>query len=123
MQGLIAEIRQRWDEWDLRDGQKDDALDFNSFYNGFMASHFGCYRCDETKKALQAIDMDQDNTVDWNEFAVYLKWAGHEYPQTQTAEQLLNIAFREGLIPSMQEALVKLTQEGPQKSKRRPAKM
>lgn len=62
-QGLISEIRAMWDEWDLRDGQKDDILEFDAFYNGFMAPYFGCYRCDETKKALKAIDMDCDGKV------------------------------------------------------------
>ena len=44
IQELIAEIRAMWDEWDLRDGQKDDELEFDAFYNGFMAPYFGCYR-------------------------------------------------------------------------------
>ena len=60
---LIAEIRAMWDEWDLRDGVKDNMLEFDAFYNGFMAPYFGCYRCDETKKALKAIDMDNDGVV------------------------------------------------------------
>eukprot|EP00794_Sanderia_malayensis_P011795 gene11795-13015_t len=104
---LIAEIRAMWDEWDLRDGEKDDALEFDAFYNGFMAPYFGCYRCDETKKALKAIDMDSDGTVDWNEFAVYLKWAGRQYPATKDAEELLSVAFRKGLIPAMQDEVIK----------------
>ena len=110
IKGLIQEIRERWDEWDIRDGTLDDYLDFNSFYNGFMAPYFGCYRCDETKKALMAIDMDNDGTVDWKEFCVYLKWAGYEYPETETAEKLLDIAFREGLLPAMQDSLIEMTQ-------------
>lgn len=106
-QELLAEIRAMWDEWDLReDGKRDDALSFDSFYNGFMAPFFGCYRCDETKRALKAIDMDADGTVDWNEFAVYLKWAIRQYPQTKTAEKLLSIAFRKGLIPAMQDEVL-----------------
>ena len=52
-----------WDEWDLRDGTKDDMLEFDAFYNGFMAPYFGCYRCDETRKALKAIDMDNNGVV------------------------------------------------------------
>ena len=60
---LIEEIRAMWDEWDLRDGTKDDMLEFDAFYNGFMAPYFGCYRCDETKKALRAIDMDNNGVV------------------------------------------------------------
>ena len=103
---LISEIREMWDEWDLRDGQKDDCLEFDAFYNGFMGPYFGCYRCDETKRALKAIDMDADGKVDWEEFALYLKWAIRQYPETKTAEELLSIAFRKGLIPAMQDEVL-----------------
>ena len=114
IQHLIAEIREMWDEWDLRDEDRDDSLDFDAFYNGFMAPYFGCYRCDPTKKALKAIDMDSDGKVDWNEFAVYLKWAGRQYPQTKDAEELLSIAFRKGLIPAMQDETLKQTDDLPE---------
>jgi len=103
---LLAEIREMWDEWDIRDGKKDDMIEFDAFYNGFMAPYFGCYRCDETKKALKALDMDSDGVVDWNEFALYLKWAIRQYPQTQTSEELLSIAFRKGLVPAMRDEIV-----------------
>ena len=107
-QELIAEIRAMWDEWDLReDGKRDNKLEFDAFYNGFLAPYFGCYRCDETKRALKAIDMDEDGTVDWEEFSLYLKWAIRQYPQTATAEDLLSIAFRKGLIPAMQDEALK----------------
>ena len=106
-QELLDEIRVMWDEWDLRDGEKDDKLEFDAFYNGFLAPYFGCYRCDETKQALKAIDMDEDGSVDWNEFALYLKWAIRQYPETATAEDLLSIAFRKGLIPAMQDEVLK----------------
>ena len=106
-QELLAEIRVMWDEWDLRDGEKDEKLEFDAFYNGFLAPYFGCYRCDETKQALKAIDMDEDGTVDWNEFALYLKWAIRQYPETATAEDLLSTAFRKGLIPAMQDEVIK----------------
>ena len=106
-QKLLAEIRKMWDEWDLKEEkQDDDALEFDSFYNGFMAPYFGCYRCDTTRRALKAIDMDEDGQVDWNEFALYLKWAIREYPETNDAEALLSIAFRKGLIPAMQDEIL-----------------
>ena len=109
-QHLITEIRKMWDEWDLREeSQQDDALEFDSFYNGFLAPYFSCYRCDETKRALKAIDMDEDGKVDWNEFALYLKWAIRQYPDTKTAEDLLSIAFRKGLIPAMQDVVLHQT--------------
>jgi len=112
IQDLIKEIREQWNEWDLRDNdQIDDMLDFNSFYSGFMGSYFGCYRCVETKKALKALDMDSDGMIDWKEFLVYLKWAGNAYPKTKTADELLKIAFKEGLLPAMQDVLLETVQE------------
>lgn len=105
---LIKEVRDMWNVWDLSDGTRDDFLAFDSFYAGFMAPYFGCYRCNETTKALKAIDMDADGRVDWNEFAVYLKWAGHQYPESiATAEDLLKIAFHKGLVPAMQDEVLK----------------
>ncbi|CAG2220393.1 unnamed protein product [Mytilus edulis] len=107
-QNLLKEIRERWDEWDLKDKvQGDNLLDFDSFYNGFMAPYFACYRCNDTKKALQALDMDSDNSVDWSEFCVFLKWALKQYPKTiLTADDLLEVAFRKGLIPCMRDEMV-----------------
>ena len=107
-QRLIEEVRQRWDEWDLREEeQHDECLEFDSFYNGFMAPYFGCYRCEDTIQALQAIDMDDDNKVDWNEFLVYLMWALHEYPDIKTQDELIDVAFRKGLIPAMRDEIIK----------------
>lgn len=103
---LINEIRGRWDVWDARDGIKDDQVTFDAFYDGFMAPYFGCYRCEDTRRGLKAIDMDCDGMVDWREFALYLKWAGRQYPETKTSEQLLDIAFRKGVIPAMQDVLL-----------------
>ncbi|XP_064402058.1 uncharacterized protein LOC135347879 [Halichondria panicea] len=104
---LITEIKERWDTWDLQDKvQGDDALQFDSFYNGFMAPYFGCFKCNDTKAGLKAMDMDSDGFVDWKEFLVYLKWAVHEY-DVKTADELLSIAFRKGLIPAMRDELQK----------------
>ncbi len=96
---LIREVREIWDEWDLQDKvQGDECLQFDSFYNGFMSKYFGCFRCEDTRKGLQAIDMDKDGLVDWNEFLVYLKWAFNEYPNVSDVHELLSITFRKGLI-------------------------
>ena len=102
---LVMEVKERWDTWDLQDEvQGDDALQFDSFYNGFMAPYFGCFKCDDTMAGLKAIDMDNDGLVDWNEFLVYLKWAIHEY-DIKTADELLSITFRKGIIPAMRDEL------------------
>jgi len=105
---LIADVRAIWDTWDLRDEvQGDDCLQFDTFYNGFMAPYFGCFKCDDTRRGLQAIDMDNDGLVDWSEFLVYLKWAVHQYPDIKDADELLSVAFRKGLIPAMRDECLK----------------
>ena len=109
---LIGEVREMWDTWDLRDDiQGDNCLQFDSFYNGFMIPYFGCYRCEDTKKGLQAIDMDNDNLIDWNEFLVYLKWALHQYPDISDVDELLAVTFRKGIIPAMRDENVKQLQQ------------
>ncbi len=103
---LLGEVRKTWDHWDLREESSgDDALEFYSFYNAFMSPYFGCYECDMARKALQAIDMDKDGTIDWGEFCVYLKWAFHEYPEIASASELLDTAFTKGIIPAMHDEL------------------
>ncbi|XP_074656968.1 uncharacterized protein LOC141910144 [Tubulanus polymorphus] len=105
---LIAEVRAIWDKWDLRDEvQGDDMLEFDSFYNGFLSPYFGCYRCADTKRAIQALDMDADGSVDWKEFRVYLMWAMKQYPQLATAEELIDMAFKGGILPAMRDELTK----------------
>lgn len=105
-EGIIEDIRKLWDEYDYTEkGRKrgDGCLQFDSFYHGFMAPYFGCYRCRDTKKAFKAIDMDSDNKVDWKEFLVYIKWALHQYPDITTADEAMSIAFEKGLIPAMRD--------------------
>ena len=119
-QNLIDDIRKIWDEWDLKERghqRGDDRLHFDSFYNGFMAPYFGCYRCDDTRKGLQALDMDNDDYVDWSEFLVYLKWAVRQYPKVADADELLSVTFRKGLIPAMQD--VNLKEAGIERPRRR----
>ena len=110
---LLAEVRAIWDEWDLKEeSQGDDALEFYSFYNAFMSPFFGCYECEVARKALQAIDMDADGTIDWSEFCVYLKWALNEYPETSTSSELLNTAFTKGIIPAMHDEILTKATKG-----------
>ena len=107
---LIAEVRNMWDEWDSREEEVgDECLQYDSFYNGFMAPYFSCYRCDDTKQAMQAIDMDCDGLVDWSEFNLYLKWAVNEYSEIKDAEELLSIVFQKGIIPAMQDEILNRT--------------
>ena len=45
---------------------------------------------------FKAIDMDNDNQVDWNEFMVYVKWALNQYPDIVDVDELLGITFKKG---------------------------
>ena len=55
--------------------------------------------------------MDADNVVDWNEFLVYLKWAMRQYPEIKDNAELLDITFRKGLIPAMQDEVLKQNEQ------------
>ena len=107
---LIAEVKKEWDEWDNREEGEDKGdgrLKFDSFYHGFMAPYFGCYRCGRTKKGLSALDMNEDGFVDWKEFLVYIKWALRQYPDTEDIDVLMSIVFEKGLIPAMRDETLK----------------
>ena len=109
---LIADVRKMWDEWDSREeAVGDERLQYDSFYNGFMAPYFSCYRCDDTRQAMQAIDMDHDGYVNWSEFSLYLKWAVNEYCDINNAEELLTIVFQKGIIPAMQNEILSMNNE------------
>ena len=54
-----------------------------------------------------ALDMDNDGFIDWNEFLVYIKWALHQYPDTEDADVLMSIVFEKGLIPAMRDEKIK----------------
>merc|ERR1719228_1156165 len=79
IENLIEEIHDIWKSCENMDSP--NKLSFNEFYNGFMGPYFGCYRCEDSQLALKAIDIDNDNGVDWYEFKVFLVWAGRQYPK------------------------------------------
>jgi len=111
IESLIEEIKKEWDQWDNSDGRRDNKLSFNDFYNGFMAPYFGCYRCEDSQLGLKTLDLDDDGGVDWSEFKYFLVWAGREYPRVESAQELLDIAFRDGLIPAMKDEADKLKEK------------
>ena len=77
-------------------------LQFDSFYNGFMAPFFGCYRCSDTKTAFAALDMDKDGLADWEEFKLFLKYALEEHSdKIATVDDLIEVAFTKGIKPMM----------------------
>ena len=99
---LIAQIKEQWDICDLTEEVKgNDQLEYDSFYNGFMAPYFPCYKYLDTMKTLLALDINADGQVGWGEFIVYLKWALYQYPNIQDTNELLDVAFRKGIIPAM----------------------
>ncbi|PFX13186.1 hypothetical protein AWC38_SpisGene22754 [Stylophora pistillata] len=104
---LFKEVRQIWDEWDIEDDkQNDDQLMFCTFYNGFMAPHFGCF--------MQAINMDNDGYIDWKEFLFYLKRAMHQYPNIKDVDELLRKTFTMRIIPAMRDEVLGLNGEASQ---------
>ena len=108
---IIAQIKEDWEVWDVKDGVDDDQISFDNFYKGFMAPYFGCYKCEDSQIALRCLDMDTDGSIDWFEFRTFLVWAGRQYPGTKDKQELLDHAFRHGLIPAMKDELDKMKEE------------
>ena len=109
---LIADIKVKWDIWDSRDDCVDDRLTFDNFYFGFMSHFISCSRGREIDIGLRALDMDDDGMIDWSEFKFYLVWAGRQYPNVQSSDDLLDKAFRFGLIPAMKDEIDKSKGKG-----------
>ena len=60
-QTLIDQVKEIWDEWDTKEVKtRDNALQYDTFYHAFMEPYFGCFRCEDTRRGLDAIDMDDD---------------------------------------------------------------
>jgi len=102
---LIRQAREKWDLFDCRESEEkqcDGCLEFDSFYNGFMAPYFGCYHCTDTHEAFHTLDMDKNGMADWEEFKLFLIYALEEHPdRIVELEDLLNIAFLKGILPLM----------------------
>ena len=104
---LVGDVRKLWDSWNQNGrNSHEDHLPYDSFYNGFLSPYFSCYRCPATKKGLKAI-LGSDSTVNWKEFLVYVKWALHEYPETELIKELLRTVLEKGLIPLMRDEILK----------------
>ena len=108
---IIVQIKEDWEVWDVKDGVNDDQIAFDHFYKGFMAPYFGCYKCEDSQIALRCLDMDTDGTIDWFEFKTFLVWAGRQYPGTKDKQELMDHAFRHGLIPAMKDEMDKMREE------------
>merc|ERR1712060_814613 len=102
IEGLIGEVKAMWDKYDP---DKTEKLSFRNFYDNFMGRYFGCYVCEDSQMALQAIDMDGDDGVDWWEFHHFLLWAGREYPRVENVEELMDIVFTKGIMPAMLDSV------------------
>lgn len=107
---LLADVRQRWDDSDVHHKHKNDStktkskkLRYDAFYHNFLAPYTGCATCEDTKKALKTIDFHADGFVDWEEFSVYIKWAIRQHPEIDNANEVVDKAFREAILPAMRD--------------------
>ena len=56
------------------------ALDFSSFYAAYLQPYIGCFACPRTRFVIDAIDLDKDGSVQWEEWRFWFLWALREYP-------------------------------------------
>ena len=106
---LMSQLRSKWDELDVSEeleNQGDDALEFSTFYRGFLQPYFSSSKCEDARKSMKALDMNNNGKVEWSEFMVYVKWAINEYPDINDMNDLLSVTFEKGLLPAMLDELV-----------------
>ena len=106
---LRSQLRNIWDELDSSEEpsqQGDDALEFETFFERFLKPYYTNIKSCDARKALKALDMDNDGKVEWSECMVYIKWAIYEYPDISDLEELLSVTFKKGLFMAMQDEVV-----------------
>eukprot|EP00117_Sycon_ciliatum_P029517 scpid51146/ scgid23484/ len=105
---LIMEMKRIWDATGgLENYRGGSRMPFETFYKAFLSRFFNSFSSREAKQALQALDMDSNGFVDWNEFLVYIRWALTEYPDIGDTEELLDTAIKLGLTPAMKDEKVR----------------
>lgn len=104
---LINEILEKWNSCKTSELDEHNGLPYYQFYGLFLEPYFPRYQSEETEKALQALDMDENGMIDWPEFKTYLIWAGRQYPRIKTKEELYDKALRYGIIPAMNDETIK----------------
>ena len=76
------------------------ALDFSSFYAAYLQPYFGCFACPRTRFVIDAIDLDKDGSVRWEEWRFWCLWALREYPsEISNVDDLHNVVLRQAILP------------------------
>ena len=106
---MSGQLSEYWNQLNRNDNTcdiEDSSLEFETFFSGFMKPFFRSLSCDESRKALKAIDMDNDGKIAWKEFMVYVKWTLNQYPDITQKDELLSVAFNQGVMPAMVDELL-----------------
>ena len=76
------------------------ALDFSSFYAAYLQPYIGCFACPRTRFVIDAIDLDKDGSVRWEEWRFWCLWALREYPsEIANVDDLHNVVLRQAILP------------------------
>lgn len=108
---LLAQLKDYFESWDCKDAAdgsgnvKDDRIDFDHFYDGFMAKYVSCYSCEQARGLFAAIDLNHDNAISWREIALRAQWALAEYPENiASLDDLIAVVMQKYLLPSLLQA-------------------
>lgn len=78
----------------------DTSLPFDQFYEAYLRPYVGCFTCPRTRFVLDAIDLDDDGSVTWDEWRTWCTWALREYPdEIANLDDLHNVVLRQAIIP------------------------
>ena len=79
---------------------KDPSLTFEAFYHAYLQPYFGCFTCERTRFALDALDLDDDGGVAWSEWRFWCQWALNNFAgDITTLDELHASILRSAILP------------------------
>ena len=97
---LLREAETVFKHYLQEEDSKGLALDFSCFYAAYLQPYIGCFACPRTRFVIDAIVLDKDGNVQWDEWRFWCLWALREYPSEITnVDDLYNVVLRQAILP------------------------
>lgn len=94
---FLKQAKECFNEY-LVDGKNE--LDYSTFYEAYLQPFFGCFTCERTRFVLDAIDLNDDGNLAWEEWRFWCLWALNQYPdQITCVEDLHSVVLRNAILP------------------------
>jgi len=99
-QQMLKDAEAIFNDYLAEDDSADTAMPFDKFYEAYLRPYVGCFTCPRTRFVLDAIDLDHNGDVTWDEWRTWCLWALRQYPdEIGNADDLHNVVLRQAILP------------------------